>query len=262
MAFEYTEKWLEVLIREIEEKDTTHDEKRKVTKMCKFKVGDIVRIKPADEMWKSDYTTKSLEKYACTQHRINTIRVIGETPFYLLDDCYNISFDETMLENRVYAEDDIFNINVIVPDKVVEIEFYDGKEKMVCHKDDTFDLRKCCFIAIAKHLYKREYTYEGIEYMAEQLMYQKKYVKIVDRAMKEYQKSEEEKAKKIREEEEEKIVRARQRAKRWKKKQRRIELQEAERNEALKAEREEMVSMMAEAINRAKDDRKKKKFLK
>ena len=29
MAFEYTEKWLEVLIREIEEKDTTHDEKKK-----------------------------------------------------------------------------------------------------------------------------------------------------------------------------------------------------------------------------------------
>lgn len=248
MAFEYTEKWLEVLIREIEEKDTTHDEKRKVTRMCKFKVEDIVRIKPADEMRKSDYMTKSLEKYACTQHRINTIRVIGETPFYVLDDCYNISFDETMLENRVYTEDDIFDINVIVPDKVIEIEFYDGIEKMVCHEDDTFDLRKCCFIAIAKHLYKKEYTQEGVEYMATQLIYQKKYVKIVDKALKDYKRKEKEKAEKIRREEEEKIIRKRQSLKRRKQKERR-----AQRH------REALIDVFADSINEAKARRKKEK---
>lgn len=220
--------------------------------MSKFKVGDFVRVKSVDEMWKSKKMSHYMEKFAETIHRITTVHLFFDEALYMLEGC-ECCFDEHMLEDKVCNKDDIFNINVIVPDKVVEIEFCDGKEKMVCHKDDTFDLRKCCFIAIAKHLYKREYTYEGIEYMAEQLMYQKKYVKIVDRAMKEYQKLEEEKAKKIREEEEEKIVRARQRAKRWKKKQRRIELQEAERNEALKAEREEMVSMMAEAINRAKN---------
>ena len=247
------EKMLDNMEKALDRLEKNLDEKEKEKKMSKFKVGDIVRVKPVEEMLKSDIMAKSLEEYACTQHRVNTICVICETTLYVLDDCDEVYFDEIMLEDRIYSKDDIFNINVIVPDKVVEIEFYDGKEKMVCHKDDIFDLRKCCFIAIAKHLYKREYTYEGIEYMAEQLMYQKKYVKIVDRAMKEYQKLEEEKAKKIREEEEEKIVRARQRAKRWKKKQRRIELQEAERNEALKAEREEMVSMMAEAINRAKN---------
>ena len=159
-----------------------------------------------------------------------------------------------------WMSEQIWDINVIVPDKVVEIRFTDGnKEKMVCHKDDTFDLRKCCFIAIAKHLYKKEYTYEGVEYMAEQLMYQKKYVKIVDKALKDYKRKEDEKAKKARMEEEERIIRARQKVKRWKKKQARIERQEAERNETLKAEREEMVSMMAEAINRAKDQRKKSK---
>ena len=221
--------------------------------MSKFKVGDFVRVKSVDEMWKSKKMLHYMEKFAETIHRITTVHLFPDEELYVLEGCECCHFDEHMLEDKVCNKDDIFNINVIVPDKVVEIEFCDGKEKMVCHKDDTFDLRKCCFIAIAKHLYKREYTYEGIEYMAEQLMYQKKYVKIVDRAMKEYQKLEEEKAKKIREEEEEKIVRARQRAKRWKKKQRRIELQEAERNEALKAEREEMVSMMAEAINRAKN---------
>ena len=245
MAFEYTEKWLEVLIREIEEKDTTHDEKRKVTRMCKFKVEDIVRIKPADEMRKSDYMTKSLEKYACTQHRINTIRVIGETPFYVLDDCYNISFDETMLENRVYTEDDIFDINVIVPDKVIEIEFYDGIEKMVCHEDDTFDLRKCCFIAIAKHLYKKEYTQEGVEYMATQLTYQKKYVKIVDTALKAYAKKEKDKEAVEKEHIEREKITARQRKRRRKQKERRIQRY-----------REDMIDLLADSINEAKKRRK------
>lgn len=79
----------------------------------------------------------------------------------------------------------IYDFNVIVPGKVVEVIFADGtKEKMVCHKDDTFDLRNCLFIAIAKHLYKEDYTFEGIEWIANQLKYMKKYVKIVDVAMK------------------------------------------------------------------------------
>ena len=248
MAFEYTEKWLEVLIREIDEKDTTHDEKRKVTKMCKFKVGDIVRVKPVDEMWKSDLMAKSLEKYACTQHRVNTIHIICGRTLYVLDDCDNVYFDESMLEDRVYTEDDIIDINIIVPDKVVEIEFYDGKEKMVCHNNDTFDIRKCCFIAIAKHLYKKEYTQEGIEHMATQLTYQKKYVKIVDKALKDYKRKEEEKAEKIRREEEEKIIHARQSLKRRKQKERR-----AQRH------KEVLVDLFADSINEAKARRKREK---
>lgn len=259
MAFEYTEKWLEVLIREIEEKDTTHDEKRKVTRMCKFKVGDIVRIKPVGEMWKSKKMLCFMEEFADTHHRITNVHIFTDETLYILEDCNGCYFDESMLENRIYSKDDIFNIHVIVPDKVVEIEFYDGKEKMVCHEDDTFDLRKCCFIAIAKHLYKKEYTQEGIEHMATQLTYQKKYVKIVDKALKDYKKKEEEKTEKIRKEEEEKIVRERQSLRRWRQKQRRISRRNEERNQELKAEREEMISMMAEAINRAKDERKKNK---
>lgn len=171
----------------------------------------------------------------------------------------NISSTTMSVSNETIDVGVIRNINVIVPDKVVEIEFYDGKEKMVCHKDDTFDLRKCCFIAIAKHLYKKEYTYEGIEYIAQQLTYQKKYVKIVDKGLKDYYKKEAEKEKKAREEEEQKIIRDRQSLRRWRQKQRRISRRNEERNQELKAEREEMISMMAEAINRAKDERKKNK---
>lgn len=246
MAFEYTEKWLEVLIREIEEKDTTHDEKRKVTRMCKFKVGDIVRVKSMDKMWQSNMMTSDIEKFANTNHIIIDVEYFSEErTAYLLDGCHCMYFDETMLEDRTYTEDDIFNINVIVPDKVIEIEFYDGIEKMVCHEDDTFDLRKCCFIAIAKHLYKKEYTQEGIEHMATQLTYQKKYVKIVDKALKDYKKKEEEKAEKIRKEEEDKIIHARQSLKRRKQKERR-----AQRH------KEVLVDLIADSINEAKKRRK------
>lgn len=217
--------------------------------MSKFKVGDIVRVKSMDKMWQSNMMTSDIEKFANTNHIIVDVEYFSEErTAYVLDGCHCMYFDETMLEDRTYTEDDIFNINVIVPDKVIEIEFYDGIEKMVCHEDDTFDLRKCCFIAIAKHLYKKEYTQEGIEHMATQLTYQKKYVKIVDKALKDYKKKEEEKAEKIRKEEEEKIIRARQSLKRRKQKERR-----AQRH------KEVLVDLIADSINEAKKRRKANK---
>lgn len=146
-------------------------------------------------------------------------------------------------------KENILDINVIVPGKVVEITFYDTlKEKMVCHKDDAFDLRKCCFIAIAKHLYKKEYTQEGIEYMATQLTYQKKYVKIVDKALKDYWKKEEEKEKKIRDEREREKTQERQREKRRRYKERRTQRY-----------KEVMVDLIADSINEAKARRKRYK---
>ena len=166
--------------------------------------------------------------------------------------CVSTNYDETTgclnikTTNGITEPDVIADINVIVPNKVVEITFSDGgKEKMVCHKDDTFDLRRCCFIAIAKHLYKKEYTQEGIEYMATQLTYQKKYVKIVDNALKNYKKEEEEKEKKIREEEKDRIIRERQSLKRWRQKQRRKERY-----------RKEVVNLISDSINEAKRKRK------
>ena len=167
-----------------------------------------------------------------------------------------IHFSKTIPANAIIHNGEIVmpnevitDINVIVPEKVVEITFgNDQTEKMVCHEDDIFDLRKCCFIAIAKHLYKKEYTQEGIEYMATQLTYQKKYVKIVDKALKDYKKKEKEKEKKIRDEEEEKIIRERQSLKRRKQKERR-----AQRH------REALIDVFADSINEAKARRKANK---
>jgi len=87
----------------------------------------------------------------------------------------------------------ITDINIIVPNKVVEVTFADGKkEKMICHEEDTFNLRNCLFIAIAKHLYKKDYTFEGIEWKAFELTHLKKYVKIVDAALKEFDRKQKE----------------------------------------------------------------------
>lgn len=71
--------------------------------------------------------------------------------------------------------------------KVTKITFVDGTSmKMVCHEDDTFDLRRCLFIAIAKKLYKERYTWEGIEHKATELSYLKSATKVVDKALKDY----------------------------------------------------------------------------
>lgn len=85
----------------------------------------------------------------------------------------------------------ITQIKIIVPNKVVEVYFTDGlKEKMVCHEDDTFDLRNCLFLAFAKHMYKYAYTVEGIEYKANEMKFMKKYVKLVDVALKKHKNAE------------------------------------------------------------------------
>ena len=242
------EKTTECLDKKIDKLNECHEKMEKKS-MRNFKVGDIVRVKSVDEMWKSNKMLHFMEEFAETYHRITKVDIFTDETLYVLKDCHCCYFDESMLEDLVYTEDDIFDINVIVPDKVVEIEFYEGKEKMICHEDDTFDLRKCCFIAIAKHLYKKEYTQEGIEHMSTQLTYQKKYVKIVDKALKDYKRKEKEKAEKILREEEEKLIRARQSLKRRKQKERR-----AQRH------REVLIDVFADSINEAKKRRKANKF--
>ena len=214
--------------------------------MSKFKVGDIVRVRSADEM--DEWVSDNIKKLAFTNAIIGNVFNDGNGTFYFLAGHEGTYFNDALLEDHIYSKDDIFNIHVIVPDKVVEIEFYDGKEKMVCHEDDTFDLRKCCFIAIAKHLYKKEYTQGGIEYMATQLTYQKKYVKIVDKALKDYWKKEKEKEKRICEEREREKIQEHQREKRRKYKERRTQRY-----------KEVMVDLIADSINEAKARRKRGK---
>ena len=150
--------------------------------------------------------------------------------------------------------DTIKNINVIVPGKVMVVTFEDDRqEKLVCQDEDHFSIRRGCFIAIAKHLFKNAYTTEGIEHMATEMSYQIYYVKMVNKALKQYaRKLIDESKKKIQEAEKEDVAK-RKKAKREAYKERRKARLEAERNKALKAERAEMVDIIAEAIKKAKE---------
>ena len=90
--------------------------------------------------------------------------------------------------NAIYVNPcEIKGFEIVVPDKVIKVLFADGEVmKIVCHEDDTFDLRRGLFVAIAKKKYKEKYTWEGIEMMATKMAYTKEYVKIVDSAIKQY----------------------------------------------------------------------------
>ncbi len=141
----------------------------------------------------------------------------------------------------------------IVPEKVVVVYFRDGQsEKMVCREPDVFDLHRCLYLAIAKHLYKKEYTTEGIEYKASELSMQKKYVKIVENAIKVHNKMlrDQEKTERL---ELERIVA----------KNRRLQKKQEKRAQAKEAKQEEVIEMQKEAYLRAmkeyKNDKKKEK---
>lgn len=165
------------------------------------------------------------------------------TDKFIIEDNGEITVFGTISSREL--ENYITNINILVPNKVVEITFGDGsKEKMVLKEPDVFDLRRCCFIALAKKLYRKEYTYEGIEYMATQLSMQKKFVKIVDKALKTHQKLIEQSEKELAEERLLQERLARKKAKKQAKKKERLEQED-------KQWREEMIEIQKEAYKRA-----------
>ena len=135
----------------------------------------------------------------------------------------------------------IKDYQILCPGKVVKVDFIDNtSEKMILKDPDVFDIRRCLFIAIAKHLYKDTFTPEGIEYKATLLSYDKKYAKIVDSAIKNHEKKEKEKLLKLQKEKEEKEQIKRKRAKNLK------------RREQLRKKRiEEQIEIQKEAIIRA-----------
>ena len=95
---------------------------------------------------------------------------------------------------------------------MVTIKTTDGEEKQVkavCSSEDTFDLRKGVFIALAKYIAPDDsMTPEGYEFLAKCTTYYKDWSKLVDKAIRQYKKSckEAEKKAKIQQEEKEKEV--------------------------------------------------------
>lgn len=120
-----------------------------------------------------------------------------------------------------YNPDEIIDIKVLDDNnRVVKVKFADGYVvKNVRDEEDAFDIDECLYLALAKKLYRKEYTYEGILHMVEELKYKKDAVSIVKHGVKIYDKYlEDEKLKKEESERQE-----RRKAKKIAQKQRRKE---------------------------------------
>lgn len=106
---------------------------------------------------------------------------------------------DTQLLDHFLNRNFISDIEIIVPNKVVKIYFLGNMdyEKMVCSDEDTFDLERCCYLALAKHFYREDYTMEGIEWLATyHLPFLKDWNICVKNALKNFYRKEEEKRKK------------------------------------------------------------------
>ncbi len=144
----------------------------------------------------------------------------------------------------------IANINVLVPNRVVEITIYDGTPhiyKQVCKEPDVFDLKYALALAWAKYNnkhYNLDYSIEGIEYIAQAYIHRfNKSNKEFDRAIKAYNNWLKEEDKKKAEEEERKAIIARRKAKNKKRREKRKEQQN-----------QEQIDIIAKAIQKSKEN--------
>ena len=164
----------------------------------------------------------------------------------------------TMFDTRSVCAEPVYTIKgfeIVVPDKVIKVLFSDGEAmKLVCHEDDTFDLRRGLFIAIAKKKYKDKYTWEGIEMMADKMMVMKEYVKIVDGAIKQYNAAQKAIAKQKAKEEEERRIAENKKRKHEKYLKRRDEKRQREKDEELRKKFEYDVAVQVEAARRIRED--------
>lgn len=170
------------------------------------------------------------------------------------EDMVKITANEITLSDvtRIDHTCTVIEVSIIVPNKVVEVIFTDeSKEKVVCKKPDVFSLEKAIAICLAKKLYRKDYTPDGIEYMARQLLLKKDTYKIIKDGLKLYDekvKTEEERmaAKKAEQSRIEK-----KRTKRDAYKERRLNKLAEEETVRLQAEKEEMIEIQKEAYVRA-----------
>ena len=138
-------------------------------------------------------------------------------------------------------------IDEVVPGRVVKVTYYYKKYEMVCDPRDELSMEKVLYLAIAKEMYGHTLTPEGIEKKAEELKYEKVYVKKVEQAMKmlaAMKELEKENA------EYEALLEAR-RQKRWERKQRQMDRRAEKKRLQEEKEREEKIQIQTEAYLRA-----------
>ena len=162
-----------------------------------------------------------------------------------------ISIDSNYIKEKVKQEKEkmeekekkncqIVNIVEYVPEKVYKIVFKDNTEiKTIKDSFDEFNPEYMFYLAIAKKLYSKTYTFDGVLTKAYQLMVQKEYIKIVRKGLKLFNTLQEEKKKK----EEYDKMKKRQREKNIRKKK-----------AAKERKRQEQINIIAEAIRLSKEE--------
>ena len=136
--------------------------------------------------------------------------------------------------------DDFKSVKEIVPEKVYEFTFNDNtKIKTVREENDPFDLEYMFYLALAKKLYSKDYTFEGVLMKAVELQYIKSTVKTVKKGIQIFKKAQEEKIKK----EEQEAIKKRQHEKYIRKKK-----------EAKARKRNNQINIIAEAIRLSKEE--------
>ena len=78
--------------------------------MSKFKVGDIVRVRSADEM--DEWLADNIKKLASTNAIIGNVFNDGNGTFYFLAGHEGTYFNDTLLEDHIYSKDDILTLYV------------------------------------------------------------------------------------------------------------------------------------------------------
>ena len=167
----------------------------------------------------------------------------GSNPYYITTDEIKKGLDKvtkTLKDLEIKDSNEFKSIKELVPEKVYEFIFYDNtKIKTVREEEDFFDLEYMLSLALAKKLYSKEYTFEGVLSKSYSLMYQKYYYKIIKKGVKLFNKMKKEKA----EEEEKKAIKKRQHEKYVRKKK-----------AAKERKRKEQVNIIAEAIRLSKEE--------
>lgn len=144
----------------------------------------------------------------------------------------------------------IVNINIIVPNKVVEVTIYDGTEhvyKQVCKEPDVFDLKFALALAWAKYenekgAFGSKLNIEGLERAAKRfLKYSLDYNKEFDRAIKAYNRFIEKRNKEEAEEKERLAIIERRKAKNKKRKEK-----------ALAKKKQEEIDVIIKAIKESR----------
>ncbi len=154
----------------------------------------------------------------------------------ILDEINNDIYEEfkNMMGDFNMGKCSVVDVNIIVPDKVVEVTFADGtKEKSVCREPDTFSLESAISICISKKIMGGSSAYNnavkcGMKVYEKKLEFEK------------YQKEEQERIEK-------------KRAKRLAYKERRAAERAEEENQRKEREREEQIAIQTEAYLRAMD---------